>query len=296
MKIIREVSALVFRFAGIPVLIRSILGRNKATIIFYHDPKPDVLKKHITYLARHYRFITLNRLVDAVYRKKKSLIPNNALVITLDDGHRNNYYLLDLLRQSQIRPTIYLCSHIVNTNRRFWFSLDKLKPGLFKKFRNPLRLKILKEKFCYEPQKEYRERQALNLDEIKEMNPEADFQSHSKFHPILPACDEMEAKEEIFGAKTALEKMIGKQIVHFSYPNGDYGKREVNILRESTYKSARTYDLGWNSIHTDPYRLKAMAIDDNASINLLSVQVVGLFRYFKYLFHGRWNGTHPRGI
>jgi len=293
MKVIKEVLALVFRFSGILLFIRGVFCRNKVTIIFYHDPKPEVFRKHIDYLYKRYNFISLEILVEAIYQNDFKNLPPKSLVITIDDGNKGNYDLLDLFKKYKIKPTIYLCSHIINTHRKFWFLLGNKNLKVLKKLRNKQRLKILKERYDYELHKEYPDRQALNLMEIKEMSPYVDFQCHTKFHPILTTCDDEGSQEEIMESKFFLEKLLGKKVNYFSYPNGDYGEREVRILKDCDYKSARTYDIGWNSIDSDPYRLKAMAVDDNASINMLSAQIFGFFRYFNYLIHGRYNGKHP---
>lgn len=289
----KEIIGIFLRFSGISFLIRNIFCRDKVTIIFYHDPNPDTFKTHIRYLSKHYNFISLNKLIDAIYRRKWSTISKKSIIITFDDGHKGNYYLLDLFKKYRLNPTIYLCSHLINTRRNFWFLLNLKKPRSIKKHKNENRLKILKEQYGYEPNKEYPEREALNLKEIKEMSPYVDFQCHSKFHPILTACDDEESREEITGSKIYLEKLLQKKIDHFSYPNGDYSQREVEFLKEGDYMSSRSYDIGWNHDQTDPFRLKAMAVDDEASINVLCAQICGFFRYFNYFLHGKWNGKHP---
>jgi len=292
-KAVREIVGLVFRFSGIPMLIRNIFCRNKVTIIFYHNPKPEVFKRHIEYLSKHYNFISLNILIDALYEKNWSIIPKKSLVITIDDGHKGNYLLLSLIKKHNLNPTIYLCSHIINTNRKFWFYAENKNIRYFKEYKNKYRLKVLKERNGYEQIKEYPDRQSLNLKEIREMMPHVDFQSHSRFHPILINCSDKESREEIVESKRILEKLLIKKIYHFSFPNGDYSEREIKYLKNCGYKSARTLDIGWNDVNTDPYRLKAMVIEDDASINILCVQIIGLFRYFNYFLHGSFNGRHP---
>jgi peptidoglycan/xylan/chitin deacetylase (PgdA/CDA1 family) len=145
----------------------------------------------------------------------------------------------------------------------------------------------------YEPQREYSAREALNLEELKEMLPYVDFQSHTKFHPILTTCTEEECKEEIEGSKDYLGKLLDKEIEHFCYPNGDYTNREIEYVKNCGYKSARTLDIGWNDVNSDPYRLKTMDVEDDASINILCAQLNGFFGYLRFLRHGSFKGIHP---
>jgi len=283
---IKEMIGIIIRFSGMSFLIREILCRNKVTIIFYHSPKDSIFKRHIDYLSKHYNFISLNKLVNAIYRRDWSDIPPKGLVVTIDDGYKGVYNLLEIFKAYCICPTIYICSHIINTNRKFWWEAGFYNFQKLKKYKNTNRLKILRNKLGYEEQHEYPTRQALNIKEIKEMSPYVDFQSHSMFHPILTTCTDKESKEEIEGSKNYLENLLNKEIKHYSYPNGDYADREIEYLKNCGYKSARTIDIGWNSINTNPYKLKAMGIDDNASINVLCGQINGFFGYLRYLCYG----------
>ena len=95
---------------------------------------------------------------------------------------------------------------------------------------------------------------------------QVDFQPHTQFHPILPRCTEMECKQEVLGSKADLEKFLGVECSHFSYPNGDYTEREIEIVKAGGFRSARTTDIGWNTPHTSPYRLKTVPITDDAGL------------------------------
>jgi len=292
----KEIIGFIFRYSGMYYVVREILCRNKATIVAYHDPKPETFKKHIEFLSNRYNFISLSRLVNAIQDKDWSDIPPKSLAITIDDGHKGNYKLLDLIKKYNISPTIYLCSHIVNSNRKYWWMIGFPDFRKLKKYDNKQRLQALKDKVNYEQKKEYSTRQALNLEELREMSPFVDFQSHSKFHPVLVNCSDEECKEEIKGSKAYLEKLLNKEVEHFCYPNGDYSEREIRYLKKFGYKSARTLDIGWNDIKSNPYKLKTMEIENNASINILCAKINGLFGYLRYLRYGSFKGIRPKFI
>lgn len=154
-------------------------------------------------------------------------------------------------------------------------------------------LEHLRKEVDYEPENEYSERHALNRSEIMEMLPYVSFGSHTKFHPILTNCDEEKCLDEIANSKKYLEKLLNKEVEHFAYPNGDYGEREVGYNRKSCYKSARSSDIGWNDVNSDPYRLKVMPIQDNASINVLCAQLSGVIGYLRYVRYGSYKGMQP---
>ena len=260
------VSTVIF-LLGIPLLIREWVCRNRVAILLYHDVNPEIFARHITYLSRHYRIISLDTLVLAIYNKDFSEIPPKSVVVTIDDGHVGNFALLSIIKQHRISPTIYVCTQIINTHRHFWFRIpERSKKEHLKRLPNVERLTRLKQESNFEPEKEYQDRQALNIDEMNRMIQDVDFQPHTQFHPILPHCTETECKQEILGSKADLEKILGVECLHFSYPNGDYTEREIEIVKAGGFRSARTTDLGWNGINTSPYKLQAISISDNAGL------------------------------
>jgi peptidoglycan/xylan/chitin deacetylase (PgdA/CDA1 family) len=293
--LIRETIGLLLRFSGIAWAIRSVFLKNRVTILVYHQPEPKVFKKHMEYLSKRYEFISLDRLVDAIRNGDSSAIPPKALVVTCDDGHSANYELLETLKAFDIRPTIFVCSHIVKTNRHFWWQrVDNSHARAIKRLPIDVALEKLRREHGYDATKEYPQRQALCESEMLEMMPHVNFGSHTKFHPILPQCQDGRCLEEIGGSKESLDVLLNKPVEHFAYPNGDYGEREVEYVRACGYRSARTLDVGWNNADSDPYRLKAIGVEDDASINILSGQLTGMFSYLKYLWHGSFRGRRPR--
>ena len=242
----------------------------------YHDAKPEVFAKHLAYLSRHWRVISLDVLVDAIHQKDFSQVPAKGVVITIDDGHAGNIELLPLFKQYRIRPTLFVCTQIINTHRHFWFKIDgqsKAARERLKRLPNAERLASLKQTADFEPEHVYPDRQALNIEEMKEMAESVDFQPHTQFHPILPHCTETECKREILGSKIDLERLLGVACFHFSYPNGDYTEREIEIVKAGGFRSARTTDIGWNTLETAPYQLKTIPIADDAGITLFRAQL-----------------------
>ena len=122
-QLLRESVALLVRLTCLPWLIRRFVARRAVTIVLYHDPGPGVLRRHLEYYRTKYRMIPLRELVTALVTGDWSRIPPHALVVTLDDGHKGNYHLLPLFREFGVVPTIYLCSQVVGTGRRYWFKV-----------------------------------------------------------------------------------------------------------------------------------------------------------------------------
>lgn len=265
------------RRAGLPGLAARTYARGKVGILVYHNPTPEVLEAHLRYLARRASFITLERLVAALGSDAWDDLPPRSLVVTVDDGHAGNRALLDVFRRYGVRPTIFVCSQIVTTRRRYWWTVEGIDKRLLLNVDDDTRRAILAERFGHHEDADSGDgRQALSREEIAEMRDYVDFEAHTRFHPILPACSTERCREELALARSEILDITGREVFHFAYPNGRYGEREIALLEETGYRSARTIEIGWNDRGTDPYRLKMIGVPDDASVDLLASQLAGI--------------------
>lgn len=291
--LLKNLCMAMVRFSGLPFFIRNVYARKKVAILLYHDPAPQTLETHLSYLSKRYRFITLDLLVEAIHQQDWSKIPAKSAVLTLDDGHMGNYRLLPLFRKYGVVPTIYLCSRIIGTHRHFWWKHAGNKAPALKNATHVRRLRMLEDQCGFSVEQEYPNRHAMNMAELDEMRKVTDFGAHTLFHPVLTTCTDEECMTEISGSKEDIEKMFGASCRHFSYPNGDYTEREIGYARDAGYLSARTIDVGWNDNNSDPYRLRVLGIADDASLTVMIAQLTGLPLYLKYLFNGSRGGKYP---
>jgi peptidoglycan/xylan/chitin deacetylase (PgdA/CDA1 family) len=273
-----------FVFAsGIAHLIWRLFWRDRVAVILYHDPKPETLDAHLTYLK------TICDLVPFSEANK----PGNGrrrAAITLDDGHAGNAALLPVFIKHDVRPTIYLCSSIVGYERTHWW----MHPGAahagverLKSMTNDERLATLRASGFEQDSTPRRSKPSgLRVEQIEAMRPYVDFQSHTRFHPILTRCDDAVCHEELSGSKREIEQLTGDACEHFAYPNGDYGSREVAMLKSCGYRSARTCDIGWNDHHSDPFRLKAFDVPDDSTVEWFKAQLTGITLYLRYVRQG----------
>lgn len=281
------------RYSGAAWLWRETVQRGKVTILLFHDMEADDAERNFTYLKRHYNIISLQEYLQAV--QTKSRLPRKALVITFDDGHASNYALLPVLQRLEIPITIFLCSEIVGTQRHFWFRhSEEMKPQVepLKRLTNQERLRRL-QTYGFGQETEYSDRQALNDKEIKEMTSVVDFQSHTCFHPILPQCNETEARHEIIDSKHHLEERYVLKINTLSYPNGDYSMRDIQMAQEAGYTCGITVDSGYNSLRSDLFRLKRFSVNDAHTTEELMVKACGLYALIKHKLHKPSYGFKP---
>jgi peptidoglycan/xylan/chitin deacetylase (PgdA/CDA1 family) len=216
-------------------------------------------------------------------------LPPKSLVLTLDDGYRKNRELASLLEREGVPVTIFLCSGIVGTNRRFWFKFTETGEDL-KQLSDSARIRALST-LGFLDSKEYPDREALSDSEVRQMFGRLiDFQSHTISHPILPRCTTDKAATEIVESRSDLERRYGLDIFALAYPNGDYSDRDVRLVRQAGYTCALTADPGFNTASTDLFRLRRIAVDDDDGVDELLVKASGLWGVLSGLVRTKRHG------
>lgn len=278
----RKLAFLALRLTLLPFVFREVFQRNKVTILVYHAPTPQVFDEQIGVLKRLYNIVPLSAYVEARRTGDFSKLPPKALVVTLDDGHRSNFALKDVLERHNVPITIFLCSGLIGTRRRFWFLHEK-SPALVQRLKivaDDERLAALR-RTGFEEAKEFDDRQVLSIAELRELNSRADFQSHTVFHPVLPRCSEEKAEAEIAGSRSDLQTKLGHEVYALAYPNGDYSERELRLAERAGYSCALSSDRGFNTKKTPLFRLRRICVPDDADQHELLVKASGLWGEIK---------------
>jgi len=124
----------------------------------------------------------------------------------------------------------------------------------------------------------------LTWDEVKEMSGNGiEFGSHTVTHPILTKIENDRAGHEISHSKEEIEKIIGKKVLHFSYPNGeksDFNENIKQFIKDNNYISACTTINGTTGPHEDVFSLKRRAIY-NTPVHVFATQISGIFDLLK---------------
>lgn len=277
---IRELAARAIVLSGLPGITRALLWRDRVAVLLYHDPDPDTLDAHLTYLKRYCDFVPMSA----------TDMPGNGrprAALTFDDGHAGNAALLPVFIKHGIRPTIYLCSSIVAQERtHWWLTPGARSAGVKRLIKLPDQERIDELAalgFRQDMPSSDTPPSGLSAEQIRTMLPHVDFQSHTRYHPTLTRMGHRECQEEIEGSRQEVEQLTGAPCAHFAYPYGRYGAREVVMLRNAGYKTARTTAVGWNDHRSDPFRLKAFDIDDAASEAWFAAQMTGATLAWRYL-------------
>lgn len=281
-KVIRKIIFLLLRASLLPWILRHSSQQDSVTVLLYHKTDRKTFSSHLEKLTTLYNPISLEQYRS--YTKNPALyaLPKRPLLITFDDGRRELVDLIDILEKNRVRPVVFVCSKIVDTNRHFWWThLNNSDTVFCKGIADHERIEFLDKK-GFNPDKEWENRESLTWEEIVSISPTFSIQSHSKTHPILPNCTDDKSREEISDSKIDIECRLHQEVFSFAYPNGDYTTREINYLREAGYDLGFTVGKGQNTVKTDQYRLSRFGISEKADINEVVVKASGLWEIMNY--------------
>lgn len=177
----------------------------------------DQFRRQMTYLKeKGYAPITFSDIAEA--RDNGRAVPENAVVITFDDGYKNNHEnALPILKEFGFRAVIYLVVQAVGWDN-FW----------------------------HDPATEVRI-PMLSWKEVEELEKHGfEIGSHTMNHPRLARLDAAKAADEIKESRRALEKALGRAPTAFAYPYGNGADEPAlqKAVREAGYTSAVSVHQG----------------------------------------------------
>jgi len=183
---------------------------------------PDYLESLIKeYQSKGYRFVTLDEVEQIVTKKIK---PKEKVVcFTLDDGYIDNF--------------------------------EEACP-IFKRYNCPFALYISTDYSMSSKEDLLTEQQIYELS----LEPLCTIGAHTKSHFHLSKLSESECYDEIFENKLYLEKVTKKDIVHFSYPYGDYNKEVVSCVEKIGFRTATGAWGGGFRISSNPLTIPRKGI------------------------------------
>jgi peptidoglycan/xylan/chitin deacetylase (PgdA/CDA1 family) len=260
----------------------------------------------------NYQFISLNDLYllrDEANKNKKYVI------FTFDDGYVDNYqYAYPIFKKHNIPFTIYVTTSLPDSEAILWWylledivvnkSLIKIafegkevtfrtetlgeKENAFEKIRSWFALadkkkqdSLIKSLFagCEADIVKKTKDLSLTWQHIYELSqdPLVTIGSHTVNHFPLNSLTEEQSVYEINESKKIIESHISKEVKHFCYPLGSYGKKEIEILKKANYESATTIKMANIFVRNleQPFSLPRIMINSLTTDPILHLQVNG---------------------
>ncbi len=257
--------------------------KNKLTIITYHriinpgdagtynrevvSASPLEFEKQMEFINKNFTAIDFFDLRDILDKKKE--VPSNPVIITFDDGYRDNYeHAFPVLKKFNLKAVIFLATGFIGTDKMFWwdeissilqqsgpgqlslpsFEGEKINipeqpqrgdfiEGFLKKIkqmpnnRKELVLKELRESSVID--KESQKSVMMSWDMAREMRENGiELGAHTVNHPVLSKLEPSLVKEEIKSSLEEIEQKTGVKPISFCYPVGKRESFNKNIGRE----------------------------------------------------------------
>ena len=226
----------------LPILAYHKIGTQKELGITWIAPS--VFEKQIAFLhSEQYQTVSPNDLTEALLEKRK--LPEKSVMITFDDGYRNNFEIAaPLLFELKIPFSVFVITDFIKQAN--------------KKFMNESMLKELAS------------------------HPLVSIGSHSQTHVRLTKCSPKELTNEISGSKSYLEDLLGKEIDMFSYPHGDFNAIVRSEVSKAGYKLGFTSHYDVNKKTQDKLKLNRNEIWNTDDLSTLKKKLQGNFDWLKY--------------
>lgn len=236
--------------------------------VYFHKPEKWLFRSVIeSILKKGYTIITLKELEQLI--RTKAEVKKKA-VITFDDGSVETLDLIRSIREYNIPVAMFIPTEPV-VSGSFWWDFAELKgqkevsglnaPADFKTLPEDIfdqKIKQLKSKFTIQ-------RTCITLDELKRLG-DVDLitlGAHTVTHPILENCSFERQEKELKESKEQLGKWLRRPIEYFAYPNGDYNKNTLVLLKKLNYKMAFTTKPGRiDPGSVDPLQIPRYSIND----------------------------------
>lgn len=177
-------------------------------------------EEQIRYLAENgYHTITPDQLMG--YLKYGRGLPDKPILITFDDGYRDNYTnAYFVLKKYGFTATVFLVTNLVGSDDRY-----------------------------------------LTWDQVREMQKNGIvFGSHTVNHLPLTKMSPDEALAELAGSAAAIERELGAKPRYFAYPTGAYTLKTEELVRQAGYRAAFTIRYGQVGVESDPYALERIPV------------------------------------
>jgi len=245
------VSVLIFSF------VNFIQPKYVIPIAMYHSINPNAQKdnrlvitpqafaRQMRFLKKHnYNVITLEKAADIIKNKKKA--PANTIVLTFDDGYKDNYtYAFPILKKYGFPATLFIIIDEVGRPEGDMVSWDDIYAM-----------------------------QASGLVTIG---------SHTFRHPyLIDLTSREDIRREIQDSKKVLEIKLGRKVDAFCYPAGRFNKEIRQIVIDSGYKIAVATNPGKEIPDDDVFALKRLRISQNcANLFIFWIETSGYYNLIR---------------
>ena len=275
---------------------------------------PDVFEQQMAFVARNYRVVSMEEVLDAVERRRN--LNGKPVLITFDDAYCDfaaNAW--PVLQQYRLPVTLFVPTAFPDHPER-WFWWDKLyhafvssaKPEFYaenigllpmdthehrmqsmKTLQNYIKgiahseaMKLVDDICSQLGRKTIARKTVLSWKELRKLAKQGvTLGAHTSTHPIMTRLTPDEIRREIRDSYADLKKELGEVLPIFCYPAGGHDDTVVKILNEEGFELAFTTRKGQNDLRlVDPLRMRRQNITRRTTMPVFRIR---LTRWASYL-------------
>lgn len=261
----------------------------------------DIFYNQMKFLKKNFKIISMDELV--YLNINKISFPKKTVVISFDDGFLNNKTIAaPILNSLSIPCTFYISTSFIDSKKMFWvdeiedcinltkkkyLNIDKLSSQLaVDNNKNKIKTINYIKKILKNSPNNFKNDIIKNLINETKVNPSVNHSAnykkittkslitlnnnklftiggHSHNHSILSSLKLDDAKKEIDISLKILKKILKRNIIHYSYPEGQKNHFNLSIIKYMKSKGiicCPTAVEGKNYSHTDLFNLKRIMI------------------------------------
>ena len=115
----------------------------------------------------------------------------------------------------------------------------------------------------------------MDRQQLKELSSAGiEIGAHTRTHKRLTRLNDAELIAELADSKKILEDVIGKEVVSFAYPYGDFDERIVAAVKLAGFKVACTTASGWALTDQDLLRVRRLTVFGSDSLSTFARNLV----------------------
>lgn len=226
------------------------MNTNKVLSIYFHNPSIKVFEDVIKWLIKNnYKIIDINQFKESI--DNKISINQRSAIISFDDGWIDNFdNVIPIVNKYKIPIIIFLAIDPMKVGN-LWTNYVRKTYSLFTKdesqgilLKDIKRLPYVKSQEFYElaKSKKVLKRNIIGVSDIFKYGDLVSFGSHTMSHPILTMCSKNEVFKEVEDSFNYFANHNINVNCCFAYPNGDFSKDTIEVLKHTSCLYAFTTD------------------------------------------------------
>jgi len=273
----------ILYYSGFLWIYEEIFSKTNLRILTYHsidkisftclemEQSPENFKQQMEYLHKNYNIISLPQFL--AFRKNGHCLPPKSVLITFDDGYRDNFLnAYPILRALDMPAAIFIAPRFIDNLEVFYF--DVIRHGIYRKAGETIDLRefdlglhflwnnelylvsvinflttalkgldanLRQQKLAgicrrldYDPRELTKKKIYLDWADVLEMSRNGiEFGSHSLSHAHLASSPANDLRNELSHSKQIIEEKLGKEIQTLAYPFGSRDAYNQGVAQQA---------------------------------------------------------------